>query len=329
MILPPDLKDDLPMTIANGVRTTSLKVWAILKASADGDLAKVKELIGECPELAYAQYNYTPPIHLAVREGHTDVAEYLLFECGAHDPWYRTYPCLDSLDTMADERGYDEIVAMLQRYANESDRWQKFSGDNGEIHYPRSEEQIAFQKAIDQVNIPEVELTLKEHPEWARDNTFFWGEGILCMPAKGNHRELMALLIGYGATVPKLLKWAPAYYFERPDSAEFLLANGMDPNTMSWHGVTLLHDMAWKGWADRAKLLVDHGADIDAIEGEYRSTPLGIAARFGDQERVELLLEAGAYAQRSGAVWSTPLHWAESRGHRDIAEILRSHSLSA
>jgi hypothetical protein len=33
MILPDDLKDDLPMTIASGVRTVTLKVWGVLKAS--------------------------------------------------------------------------------------------------------------------------------------------------------------------------------------------------------------------------------------------------------------------------------------------------------
>ena len=102
MILPDDLKDDLPMTIANGVRTTTLKVWDILKASYDGRLDRVKELTSKFPELAYAQYNYTPPIHLAVREGHTDIVEYLLFECGAHDPGYKTYPFRDSLDTLAE-----------------------------------------------------------------------------------------------------------------------------------------------------------------------------------------------------------------------------------
>lgn len=311
------------MTIANSVRTTTLKVWAVLNASAEGDIAAVKDLTEACPELAYAQYNYTPPIHLAVREGHADLVEYLLFECGAHDPSYRTYPCLDSLDTIAAERGFHHIAGMLKRYADEG-VWQKYSGDNGQIHFPQTEEQKAFQKAVDRVDLPHVERTLREHPGWARDNTFFWGEGILCMPAKGNHRELMSLLMSYGATVPPLLKWAPAYYFERCDSAEFLLENGMNPNTMSWHGVTLLHDMAWKGWIDRANLLIAYGANLNAVEDEYRSTPLAIAARFGNLEIVELLLSAGADPHKSGARWSTPVAWAEQRGHDVIAEILAS-----
>ena len=310
------------MTIANGVRTTTLKVWDILKASFDGDIEAVKSLVCECPELAYAQYNYTPPIHFAVREGQDDLTEFLLFECGAHDPSYRTYPFLDSLDTIARERGHDEIGNMLQRYSDEG-KWQKFSGDNGEIHYPRTEEQIAFQKTVNKAKIDEVENLLRGHPGWARDNTYFWGEGILCMPGKSNNRELMTLLMSYGATVPKLLKWAPAYYFERYDSAEFLIKNGMDPNTMSWHGVTLLHDMAWKGWDDRVRLLIDHGADLNLIEDEYCSTPLGIAARFGNEKAVGMLIDAGADVNLSGAEWSTPSAWASSRGNDGIVRMLQ------
>jgi hypothetical protein len=323
MIQPDELKFDLPMTLANDVVTTTMKVWEILVASGDGRMDEVKQMVGECPELAYAQYNYTPPIHLAVREGHEGLVEYLLFECGAHDPDYKTYPFLDSLDTLAEDRGFGEIVAMLRRYRVEPG-FQKFGGDNGKIHFSRIEGQNEFQKAVDKGNIGRVKEILEKNPELARDNTFFWGEGILCMPAKGNHREMMLLLMSYGATVPKILKWAPAYYFERYDSAEFLMEHGMDPNTMDWHGVTLLHNAAQRGWADRAKLLIDHGADLNAIDEEYQSTPLGMAARWGQIEIVELLLDAGADPARSGAPWSTPLAWAEKEGRREIVEMLGS-----
>jgi hypothetical protein len=321
MILPDELKLDLPMTIAGGVVTTTMKVWEILVASRDGRLDTVRQMVEECPEMAYAQYNYTPPIHFAVREGHTALVEYLLFECGAHDPDYKTYPFLDSLDRVAEDRGSGEIVEMLRRYRDDPSL-QKFKGDNGKIHFERTGRQHEFEKAVDENDIETVERILENHPEWARDNTHFWGEGILCMPAKGNHREMMLLLMSRGATVPKVLKWAPAYYFERYDSAEFLMEHGMDANTSDWHHVTLLHDMAQKDWGDRAKLLIDHGADINAIDEEYRSTPLGIAARWGRAEIVKLLLDAGADPARSGAAWSTPIEWAGKNGHAEIVKML-------
>ena len=96
----------------------------------------------------------------------------------------------------------------------------------------------------------------------------------------------------------------------------------MDPNTSDWHGVTLLHNSTRKGWADRVKLLIGHGADLDAIDDEYQSTPLGMAARWGREEIAELLLKAGADPQRSGAPWSTPIAWAAKNGHRRISDLL-------
>jgi len=321
LIQPDELKLDLPMTIANGVVTTTTKVWEILVASRDGKSDPVRQMVAECPELAYAQYNYTPPIHFAVREGHAALVAFLLFECGAHDPPYRTYPFLDSLQTFARDRGRDDIADMLDRYAADPSL-QKFKGDNGEIHFKRTELEIEFQKAVNKVEMKKIERILTEHPEFARDNTFFWGEGILCMPAKGNHRELMKLLMSQGATVPPVVKWAPAYYLERYDSTEFLLERGMDANTMSWHHVTLLHDMAKQGDVGKAKLLLDHGADINAIEEEYGSTPLGLAARWGNIEMAQFLLDRGADPARSGADWSTPLAWAKKRDHAKIASLL-------
>jgi ankyrin repeat protein len=119
-------------------------------------------------------------------------------------------------------------------------------------------------------------------------------------------------------------KWAPEYYFKHEATAAFLLEQGMDPNHMNWHRFTLLHHMAAEGELGKAKLLLDHDADIDAIDEEYCSTPLGIAARRGQSAMVELLLTRGADPVAAGASWATPLAWAERKGHRRIAERLRA-----
>jgi len=75
--------------------------------------------------------------------------------------------------------------------------------------------------------------------------------------------------------------------------------------------------------------LVDHGADIDAIDDEYRSTPLGIAARWGRRELVSFLLDAGADPTLAGATWATPIAWAERKGHQMIVDQLRAAALDA
>src|SRR5207248_8662382 len=54
-------------------------------------------------DIARCEYNYTPPLHFAVREGHLEMVRFLL-EQGADATTYRTYPFQDSLVSMAQDR---------------------------------------------------------------------------------------------------------------------------------------------------------------------------------------------------------------------------------
>ena len=126
-----------------------------------------------------------------------------------------------------------------------------------------------------------------------------------------------------GARVPDLSKWGARYYFKHYEIGDFLLENGMNPNHMNWRRFTLLHDMAFKGEVHKARLLLDHGADLNAIDEEYQSTPLSYAAHWGKREVVALLLERNADPNKSGAPWSTPLAWAVKKGHADVESDLR------
>lgn len=308
------------MEIANGTISTTTKVWNILAAAYKGNLEKVKEMAAECPDLVYAQYNYTPPVHFAVREGHTDLVKYLL-EKGAHDPAYRTYPFLDSLQNVAEDRVYDEIKLLLEDYCSRPSL-QKYSGDNGRIHFPGTNIQLEFQKAVDEGDLIRTEQILKEHPEFAKDETCFWGEGILTFAAKTNNRLMTDLLMSYGAKVPDILKWAPEYYFEHNEGAVYMMEKGMNPNTMSWHHVTVLHDMARKGDIQKAEILIRFGADTDVLDEEYQSTPLAMAARWGQTEMVDYLIKTGAGVNKSGASWSAPLKWAVKYKHSEAEKLL-------
>lgn len=321
MIQPPELKLDLSMKLANGAVSTTTKVWEVLSASHRGDIERVRELGDECPELLYAQYNYAPPIQFAVREGHAELVRFLL-DNEAHDPEYKFYPFQESLQTVAADRGFDAIVAMLDEYQRGS-KGTKFRGDNGEIMYDRSDLEQEFERAVYESDLERTEQILKEHPELATGDTYFWSEGILVFPAKENNHPMIDLLMSYGAKVPKVLKWTQFYYFERLDAATYMMEKGMDPNTMSWQHVTILHDMAQKGFIDKAELLIKYCADLNPIDEAYQSTPLGLAARWGNAEMVEFLLDQGADPDASGADWSTPLAWAQKKGHREIERILQ------
>ncbi|WP_345105681.1 ankyrin repeat domain-containing protein [Mucilaginibacter panaciglaebae] len=308
------------MNIGSGKKATTTQVWLMLQAAYYGDLEKVQALASECEGLLYAQYNYAPPIHFAVREGHIELVKYLLSR-GAHDSAYRFYPFLDSMQTVALDRGYKEIAALLDDYAGKD--CARYKGDNGKITYNRTSQQKEFEKAVSRNQLRKVKNILEQHPEFALDDTYFWSEGILTAPVKEGGYAMADMLISYGAKVPKILKWAQFYYFETLAHAEFIMARGMDANTISWQHVTLLHDMAQKGYLDKAALLLGYGAAINALDEAYLSTPLGLAARWGHLPMVELLLTHGADPKLAGADWATPLAWAESKGHKHIAELLK------
>ena len=67
----------------------------MLTASSEGDLETMKDLASRQPGLVRCEYNYTPPIHFAVWEGHAPVVSWLI-EQGV-DLSYRSYSFKDAL----------------------------------------------------------------------------------------------------------------------------------------------------------------------------------------------------------------------------------------
>lgn len=184
------------------------------------------------------------------------------------------------------------------------------------------DERNHLDRLIEANDLVALEREIATNPRLATLDDASWGEGVLAGPAHAGNHPMIALLVRLGARVPLVSKWAPYYYFKHEATAAFLLEHGMDPNHMNWHRLTLLHHMAAEGELGKARLLVNHGASIDAIDEEYLSTPLGLAARRGQRAMVEFLLERGANPAASGAQWATPLAWARRYGHQDIADVL-------
>ena len=196
------------------------------------------------------------------------------------------------------------------------------------LRYGAKEESRPFaeiDRLIEERQLEELERRLRETGLMGRQGEASWGEGILAGPANAGDLELIEVLMRCGARVPDTTKWGRYYYFKHDNVARFLLEHGMNANHRSWQEVTLLHDMAHEGSVDKARLLLDHGAEVNAIDGEYRSTPLGFAARWNQREVALLLIERGADANRAGADWSRPLAWAQRKGHADMVELLRTH----
>jgi uncharacterized protein len=319
MLTPVEMQRTLPMTLHGGATSTTTEVWSMLAACYVGDASRAQELMEQRPALATCQYNYTPPLHFAVREGHLELVR-VLVDRGAYDPGYKSYPFGDTLATIASDRGFDEIAAVLDSALARglAHKWI----DTGEIDYEHDDEQLRFDRAVHDGKRKDVERLLAARPDLARNELSSWAEGVLMMPAKKRDRPMLDLLLQRGAAVPNMSKWGRFYYFKHDDVAAQLLAHGMSVRHRTWQGVTLLHDMAQSGDVAKTRLLLDNGAEIDAIEREYQSTALGLAARWGQRRLVELLLERSASSNAAGAAWSTPLAWARKKGHAEIERML-------
>ena len=321
MIKLPEMMGSHRMELHDGAVSTTTEVWATLSAARSGNLDELQALISRQPALLTCQYDYTSPLHLAVREGHLEVVRYLV-QGGALDPSYRVHPFLESITAFAEDRSF-EGTTLLKKTITTGQLTREW-GDTGRIHHERDDAQHRFEKAINQRELAVVEAMLRERPDLAKDELAFWGEGVLAMPAKDGDHRVIELLLSYGASVPNTSKWGARYYFKHYATAAFLLKNGMDPNHMNWRRFTLLHEMAFLGDTQKATLLLDYGAAIDAIDDEYQSTPLGYACHWGQSEMVRLLISRGADVMKAGKAWATPLAWASKKGFSDIARVLRT-----
>lgn len=108
---------------------------------------------------------------------------------------------------------------------------------------------------------------------------------------------------------------------------ECLLAAGFDPDRPDWQGRTALHHYAGRGDIPNARLMLEHGADIDALDDQYHGTPLAWAARKGQEDMVRFLLTAGADpALPCDLPPATPLVRARAARHERIVAILEEAS---
>jgi ankyrin repeat protein len=180
MIQPVEMRKTLPMALHGAASTTTTEVWEMRSASRDGDLERVRRLIEQRPELGTCQYNYTPPLHFAVREGHLAIVR-MLVERKALDPKYKTYPFGDSFLTIAQDRGHEEIARVLQEALGRPELTRKWV-ETGEIDYQQDEEQRRFDVAVQGNNVEEVERLLDGRPELACNELSSWAEGVLLFP---------------------------------------------------------------------------------------------------------------------------------------------------
>ncbi len=86
---------------------------------------------------------------------------------------------------------------------------------------------------------------------------------------------------------------------------------------------TALHFAAFFGQPEATRVLVDRGADLEAVSPTFGDvTPLHSACASGERESARILLEAGADPNVRQQRGFTPLHAAAQNGDEELARML-------
>ena len=92
-------------------------------------------------------------------------------------------------------------------------------------------------------------------------------------------------------------------------------------------GSTPLHCATWKGHERLVHVLLEHGADVNAVNNNdhWGTTPLHAAAHANQRAIAELLIAHGADIQATNLNGRTPLAETEFHKARPVANLLKQH----
>ena len=270
------------------------------------------------------------PLHIAIYEGHPDIA-LLLLKSGA-DPEARSSQNQTPL-CVASFCGHADVARSLIDHGADV---------NAECKYWKWDGYEAVQWTSLHTAIyedhPDIALLLLESgadPE-ARSSK---NQTPLCVASFCGHVDVARSLIDCGAdlnakswdwTGPTEEEdwWTPlhaAIYKGHRDVALLLLEHGSDPEIRNSQDETALHVASYRGCADIiVPQLLSRGADPNA-EARFFGTPLHVSSMFGKPEIARIVLEQGVNPNALDDWGRTALHKASGYGGPEIARILLEH----
>ena len=306
----------------------------ICTAAYIGDIARVRELLARDRSLANRPSDYVTyyacsgtPLRNAAGGGHVDIVR-LLLDSGADPnlPEEHIAPRGHALH-MAVCNGHREIVELLLARGAHANVEIESSADTLSAAL-RNDDQpmvdlLCAHGAARRVHllayygdVRTAAAMFAANPQLADDPE------ALANAARGGQDAFVRLMLRYQPRLPERVSIGA----KTRELTELLFAHGMTPHVPNWLHITALHHFAGNGDLENARLFLDRGARIDARDEEFRSTPLGWAARKGQQAMVDLLIERGAAVNLPDCPpWATPLAWARRRGHQPIVERLVQH----
>ena len=326
-----------------------------------GFRSMVDYLISKRPEDLSVRGYYGIPLHIALYNGHADVALLLLGHC---------------MDV--DVRGFDEQTP-LHMAVNSGllEVTRTLIGRNATINARDSEGRTPLHTTLhagsgrfDEKYFDVVRYLVEHGADVdAQNNTE--QPTTLHLASYFGGFKVAQLLLGHGADINVQGKNGRTPLHEalaslhddfgdyRFDTVRFLLEHGADVNAPDNDHATPLHVVSASGGVKAARLLLGHGADVHALDGNHL-TPLHFASKsrgfelpdrlvehrkcvedldnyhsappdliFVSQHRntgvARVLLEHGAVVDARDNEDSTPLHVASQHGHANAARLLLEH----
>ncbi|MCW8133968.1 MAG: ankyrin repeat domain-containing protein [Planctomycetota bacterium] len=315
----------------------------ICTASYIGDAAQVRALLKKDKSLANKPSEYVTyyacsgtPLSNATRGGHLDVVK-LLIEAGADPnlPEEGIAPLGHALHSAVVNNHIEVVRYLLEKGAHPNVPVESSADTLSAVIWRKDQAMIDLlcshgaARSMDLLgysgDVQVAAAVLKANPKLADDPS------ALESAAGQGHEGFVRLMLKYQPDLAKRV--AVGVRSKGPQDAiksraitDLLFAHGMNASHRNWLRITPLHRFAERDDVENAAIFIEHGADVNAREEEFLSTPLGWAAKFGKVRVAELLLLHGAKTNLPGdPAWATPLAWATRRKHEAVAELLRAH----
>jgi ankyrin repeat protein len=304
-------------------------------AAALGDLDQVRRILDAEPaRIAETRPSGRRPLGAAIEAGHDAVA-HLLLERGADPSWSEpTAPKGRALHSAAGAGKRELVERLLARGADPNS---DIDSSGNAVVAAATPEIRAILAAHGGVPDPYDTAWIDDDDELRRvagdPSEVLRVSAAFPMVVSDGRRDRLERLLAAGLRVPAVLTGCQGYLLAHIEMLRTLLEHGMSADLMNWQHQTLLHHACvaqdyrgrdrTDGAIERVALLLDAGATISARDDEYRSTPLGWAARTNALAVAEYLLTRGAPTSLpDDEPWATPMAWAVRRGHAGMVALL-------
>ena len=330
--------------------------YDILSACALNDPTAVRTMLEEDPALANFNPQQDPrsvffPLAIAAKKGYKEIVELLL----QHDADLNAgHPLLYAIDNENNEIAHllldhgaradmDSYPAMFRIsdvviFRGNQALIDRVIINGGRPHiytYVKEKNYLVLSELLKPsrgwANSPELEPGFDRNRDLVLEWAIYFGNTDLvkmCLDLRPEYNQ-----IEWFSLIWELTRNEAGPASQRTEVLQLILDYGVDPNVRSKNDVTLLHlHGCSETGQDKgdiqialAGVLLDYGADINALDGNLQSSPLAWRCLYGHKAVAEYLLDRGADPNTAGAPWATPLAWAERKGWTDIADMLKQH----